>query len=86
MSEGEASGVGVRFSQRRVILDDWWLCGGTPWGRMRFRLKHPIIYSKRGMRNLWRRLKLLFIKEKKYPICRKRRQKLMSNVRGGGGK
>lgn len=56
--------IGVKFAQSRVILDDWWLIGGTPWSRFKFRMKHPIVYSKRGLRNLWRRVKRLFVKPK----------------------
>lgn len=54
----------VKFAQRRVILDDWWLIGGTPWSRFKFRIKHPIVYSKRGLKNLWRRIKRIFVKPK----------------------
>ena len=59
--------LGVKFAQRRVILDDWWLIGGTRWSRMLFRLRHPFVYSKRGLRNLYRRIKRLFVKPKMYP-------------------
>lgn len=55
----------VKFANRRVILDEWWLIGGTPWTRTKFRLKHPIIYSKRGLRNVFRCFKQIFIKAKK---------------------
>jgi hypothetical protein len=56
--------LGVKFTQRRLILDDWWLIGGTPWTRTLFRLRHPIVYSKRGLRNLYRRVKRIFVKER----------------------
>jgi hypothetical protein len=48
--------LGVKFAQRRVSLDKWWLIGGTRWSRTFFRLKHPIVYSKRGLKGLWRRM------------------------------
>ena len=56
--------LGVKFAQRRVILDPWYLRGGTPWTRTLFRLRHPIVYSKRGLRNLYRRVKRIFVKER----------------------
>jgi len=49
--------VGVKFSSCTRILDDWYLFGGTKWSRSLFRLLHPIVYSKRGLRNLYRRIK-----------------------------
>jgi len=49
--------VGFKFAQGYHILDDWYLLGGTKWTRTIFRLKHPIVYSKRGLRNLYRRIK-----------------------------
>lgn len=63
-AQAQNATMGVKFAQNRVILDDWWLFGGTKWSRTKFRLKHPIIYSKRGLRNLWRRIKRLFVKPK----------------------
>lgn len=54
---------GVKFAQQKLILDDWYLLGGTKWSRFKFRLKHPIVYSKRGLRSLYRRLKRLFCGE-----------------------
>ena len=59
----EGATLGVRFSKRTVILDEWWLIGGTKWSRTLFRLKHPIVYSKRGLKALYRRVKRLFVKE-----------------------
>lgn len=56
--------MGVKFSVNRYILDDWWLFGGTRWTRMKFRLKHPVVYSKRGIRSLYRRIKRIFVKPK----------------------
>ena len=56
--------LGVKFSQQRVILDEWWIFGGTRWSRALFRLKHPIVYSKRGLRGVWRRIKSIFVKER----------------------
>lgn len=54
----------VKFAQNVRILDDWWLFGGTRWSRTVFRLRHPIVYSKRGLRNLYRRIKRIFVKPK----------------------
>lgn len=59
--------VGVKFSNRQVILDRWWLFGGTRWTRSLFRLKHPFVYSKRGLLNIWRRIKRVFVKEEITP-------------------
>jgi len=56
--------VGYKFAQNRFILDEWYLFGGTKWTRTLYRLKHPIVYGKRGLRNLWRRVKRIFVKPK----------------------
>ena len=56
--------LGVKFAQRQIILDEWWLIGGARWSRFKFRLKHPIVYSKRGLRHLWRKIKYIFVKLK----------------------
>lgn len=56
--------LGVKFAQRRLILDDWYIFGGTKWSRMLFRLKHPIVYSKRGLYKLYRRIRRIFIKDR----------------------
>lgn len=56
--------LGVKFSQTRVILDPWHIIGGTKWSRLKFRLRHPIVYSKRGLRNLYRKIKEKFVKPK----------------------
>jgi hypothetical protein len=56
--------LGVKFAERRVILDDWWLIGGTRWSRTLFRLKHPFVYSKRGLILVWHRIKRIFVKER----------------------
>jgi hypothetical protein len=55
--------IGFKFAQRAVILDPWWIVGGNKWTRTLFRLKHPIVYSKRGIKNLYRRIKQIFVKE-----------------------
>lgn len=52
--------LGVKFAQRTVILDRWYLLGGNKWSRSVYRMKHPIVYSKRGLRNLYRRVKRFF--------------------------
>lgn len=51
--------LGVKFAMNRLILDDWYFFGGTRWNRTIFRLRHPIVYSKRGLRNLYCRIKRL---------------------------
>ena len=56
--------MSVKFARRRVILDEWYIFGGTKWSRFRFRLKHPIVYSKRGILGLYRRIKRIFVKPK----------------------
>ncbi len=63
-SMAQNAALGVKFAQRRVILDDWWLIGGTRWSRFKFRMKHPIIYSRRGLRQLYHKIKRLFLKPK----------------------
>jgi hypothetical protein len=65
--------IGVKFAQRRVILDDWYLFGGTKWTRLSFRLKHPIVYSKRGILALYRRIKHIFVKPKMIQCFRRER-------------
>lgn len=50
----------VKFAQKTVILDDWWLVGGTRLTRTLFRLRHPIVYSKRGLRKFYRSIKRYF--------------------------
>ena len=64
--------LGVKFAQSRRILDDWYLIGGTRWSRALFRLKHPIVYSKRGLRNLYRRVKHKIFGDPPMILCRKR--------------
>lgn len=56
--------IGVKFAQGVRILDPWHILGGTKWSRFKFRIKHPIVYSKRGLRNLYRRIKRIFIKDR----------------------
>ncbi len=56
--------LGVKFAQATRILDPWYILGGTRWSRTSFRLKHPWVYCKRGLRNLYRRIRRLFIKDK----------------------
>lgn len=68
--EAQNATIGIKFAQRRVILDDWYLIGGTRWTRLLFRLKHPIVYSKRGLRNIWRRIKRIFVKDPPMILCR----------------
>jgi hypothetical protein len=63
--------LGVKFSQGIRILDPWWIVGGTRWSRSLFRMKHPIVYSKRGVRNLYRRIKRFFFGDPPMIMCRK---------------
>lgn len=63
--------LGVKFAQATRILDEWHIFGGTRWTRTLFRLKHPIVYSKRGLRNIYRRIRRLFIKDKMIKCTRK---------------
>lgn len=56
----------VKFANATRILDPWHIFGGTRWSRTIFRLKHPIVYSKRGVKQLWRKIKRIFAKEKMY--------------------
>ena len=59
--------LGVKFAQGVRILDPWYIMGGTKWSRFLFRLKHPIVYGKRGLRNIYRRIKRIFIKDRMVP-------------------
>jgi hypothetical protein len=54
--------LGVKFAQGIHILDPWGftLKFRTRKGRILFRLQHPIVYSKRGLRNLYRKVKRFF--------------------------
>jgi hypothetical protein len=65
--------LGVKFSQSVRILDPWYIIGGTKWSRFKFRLKHPIVYSKRGLRKIYRRIRRIFIKDRITP-CIPRKQ------------
>lgn len=62
--------LGVKFAQATRILDPWFIFGGTKWSRSLFRLKHPIIYSKRAIRKIYRRMKRVFIKDKMFKCLR----------------
>jgi len=62
--------LAVKFAERRVILDEWWLIGGTRWSRTLFRMRHPMVYSKRGLFSLYLRVRRLFVKDP--PIMLKR--------------
>jgi hypothetical protein len=63
----------VKFAERTVILDDWWLFGGTKWSRTLFRLRHPIVYGKRGLRKVYRSIKRLFFKERSIQCATRRK-------------
>lgn len=60
---------GSKFCQTIKILDSWYITGGTKWSRVLFRLKHPIVYSKRGLNKLWRKIKYTFIKKPPSILC-----------------
>ncbi len=64
--------IGVKFAQARIILDPWHILGGTRWSRILFRLKHPVVYSKRGLWHVYRRIRRIFIKDITIQ-CNKRR-------------
>ena len=38
--------------------------GYKKWSRFKFMLKHPIVYTKRGLYKLYRRIKSIFIKDR----------------------
>ena len=63
--------LSVKLAQSTRILDEWYLFGGTRWTRTLFRLTHPIVYSKRGLRNLYRRIKRFFFGEPPAIMCRR---------------
>lgn len=53
-----------KVADERVIVDAWVLnIRGTKWSRTLFRLKHPIIYTKRLLRGLRRKIRRLFFKD-----------------------
>lgn len=58
----------VKFANKGAITDDFWLLGGTKWSRFKYRLKHPIVYSKRCFRLFYRKVKRLFVREHLRPI------------------
>jgi hypothetical protein len=62
--EAQNATIGVKFAQGVRILDPWHLIGGTKWSRAMFRIKHPIVYGKRGLRQLYRKIRKLFIKDR----------------------
>ena len=64
--------MGVKFAQNVYFLDPWgfMLIGKTRWQRILFRLKHPIIYSKRTCMKLYRGIKSIFIKEHSKKLAR----------------
>ena len=59
--------LGVRFAQRSVILDPWFIIGGTKWTRTLYRIRHPMVYFPRGVRILYRRIRRLFVEDKIIP-------------------
>lgn len=63
----DTNNITIGFNNVQVGIDDWRIIGGTRWSRFKFRLKHPIVYSKRGLRNLWRRVKRIFVNPKIIP-------------------
>lgn len=75
----ENATVSFKFNQIKAVLDPLWILGGTPWTRMLLRLQHPFVYSKRGLRNLYRRVKRIFVRDKPIPLRRiwKTREELL---------
>jgi len=69
--EAQNATIGVKFVQDVRILDAWYLLGGSKWSRFKFRLKHPIVYSKRGLRILYRKIRRIFIKDRIVPCIMK---------------
>jgi len=61
--------LGVKFATGVRFLDPWGfvLIGMTKRERVLFRLRHPVVYTKRGLRKLYRTIKGLFIKERMIP-------------------
>ena len=57
--------MGVKFAHNVYIIDPWGfiLIGKTRFQRFIFRIKHPVIYLKRGFRKLYRRIRSMFIKD-----------------------
>ena len=57
---------GVKFAKGVHFLDPWgfMLIGMSRWQRIIFRLKHPIIYSKRWFWRFSRKIKSILQKEK----------------------
>lgn len=66
--------VGFKFAQGTRLLDYWgfqlkFLTRGE---RFIFRLKHPIVYSKRGLRKIYLRIRRLFISDRMIQCLRMR--------------
>lgn len=72
MPLGQNVTMGVKFCQGIRLLDPWGfaLLGKNRWQRFLFKLLHPIIYSDRCLRKLYRRIKGIFVKEK--PVLMRR--------------
>ena len=61
--------LGVKFAQGVRFLDPWGfaLIGKTRSQRIIFRIQHPLVYAKRGLFKLYRRIRRLFIKDRIVP-------------------
>lgn len=71
MTQAQHATLGVKFAQGVYFLDPWgfMLLGKNRWQRALFRFKHPIVYSKRGLLQFFRKIKRLFIKDR-MELCR----------------
>ena len=69
--------LGVKFAQGVRFLDPWGFAikFKTRKGRILFRLRHPIVYSKRGMRNIYQRVKRFFFGDPPMIKCIPRKEK-----------
>lgn len=65
-SEAQNATLCVKFSQRRFIIDEYWIIGDTKWSRFKLRLKHSIVYSKRGLKKLFHKIKRVFVKSNRF--------------------
>jgi hypothetical protein len=75
-SQVQNATLGVKFAQCVCILDPWEFALKflTRKQRILFRLKHPIVYSKRGFRNLYHRVKHFFFGDPPRNECYKEKK------------
>jgi len=67
--------LGFKFATGVRFLDPWgfMLIGMTKRQRVLFRLRHPVVYTKRGLRKLYRTIKSLFIRDRVTPCAAKKK-------------